>query len=370
MTVTINGTTGIDAGASLEADAITLAGSNVATQAYADAATFNLLANGSFDVWQRGTSFTSATTIVNNDDTYLADRWVNLSDGNDIVDVSQETTTIPSTALSAIKWDVETANKKFGILQILEQKDAIAIIGGTASLAFEARIGGSNATVDTFRAAVISWAGTADAVTSDVVSAWNVEATDPTLVANWTYENTPSNLTLTTSYQEFRIENVSIDTASAKNVAVFIWCDNGDATVGDLAYMSNVRVVPGAVATPIKRLPHSQELARCERYFQRVGFATVKRWYGGRTENTTAAAFAFAPTTTFRTAPTVAKIGAGTVNINDGSVSETYSSFGTNYSTANHVSIQINTGATLTSLRLIFVGVSAADTGLHFDAEM
>jgi hypothetical protein len=41
MTVTINGTTGIDAGASLEADAITLAGSNVATQAYADAAVTN-----------------------------------------------------------------------------------------------------------------------------------------------------------------------------------------------------------------------------------------------------------------------------------------------------------------------------------------
>jgi len=37
MAITLNGTTGIDAGASLEADAITLAGANVATQAYADA---------------------------------------------------------------------------------------------------------------------------------------------------------------------------------------------------------------------------------------------------------------------------------------------------------------------------------------------
>jgi len=39
MAITLNGTTGIDAGASLEADAITLAGANVATQAYADAVT-------------------------------------------------------------------------------------------------------------------------------------------------------------------------------------------------------------------------------------------------------------------------------------------------------------------------------------------
>jgi len=39
MAITLNGTTGIDAGASLEADAITLAGATVATQAYADAVT-------------------------------------------------------------------------------------------------------------------------------------------------------------------------------------------------------------------------------------------------------------------------------------------------------------------------------------------
>ena len=76
----------------------------------------NALMNGCFRVWQRGTSFTSATTPANNDDTHLADRWCLLSDGNDILDVSQETTTVPTGNYAAAKLDVETANKRAGLV--------------------------------------------------------------------------------------------------------------------------------------------------------------------------------------------------------------------------------------------------------------
>src|SRR5690606_11621451 len=158
-----------------------------------------------FIVAQRGTSFTAATVIANSDDKYLLDRWCLLSDGNDIVDVSQETTVIPAQGRSAIKFDVETANKKFGIIQFIEADNASHVIGDVVSLSFKARKGGSNATLETLRAAVIAWDGTKDTVTSDVVSAWNAAGSNPTLVTNWTYENTPSNLTLTDSYQSFTV---------------------------------------------------------------------------------------------------------------------------------------------------------------------
>ena len=62
----------------------------------------NALVNGGFRVVQRGTSFTSTSTPANDDDTYLLDRWLLLSDGDDIVDVSQETTVVPSGAFAAI----------------------------------------------------------------------------------------------------------------------------------------------------------------------------------------------------------------------------------------------------------------------------
>jgi hypothetical protein len=330
----------------------------------------NLLANGSFDVWQRGTAFTSASTPANSDDTYLADRWVNLSDGNDIVDVSKETTTIPSGAVAAIKLDVETANKKFGILQVLEQKDAIAIIGGTASLAFEARKGASNSTVDTLRAAVITWSSTADSVTSDVVSAWAIEGTNPTLATNWTYENTPSNLTLTNSFQEFRVENVSVDTASGANVAVFIWCDNADATVGDLVYISKVRLVPGAVATPVKRAPHAIELSRCQRYYEKFASLGSGNYtgYGLAACYTTTDAFVFMKySQPKRTVPTVVVSGCA---VQDGTAkaitSATSFSYGDNSLSFNAV---VASGLTIGKAALICPNNNTTDY-ISLDAEL
>ena len=76
----------------------------------------NKVINGDFQVAQRGTSLTS-TDSANDDAKYTLDRWQLFSDGNDVVDVSQETTTVPTNQLYAIALDVETANKKFGIAQ-------------------------------------------------------------------------------------------------------------------------------------------------------------------------------------------------------------------------------------------------------------
>lgn len=236
----------------------------------------NLIINGQGLIAHRGTSFTSATTPSNSDDTYLLDRMLLLSDGNDIVDVSQETTEVPQGAYSSIKFDVETANKQFAYCQILEAKDAARIIGGTASLSFKAKKGGSNATLETLRAAIISWDSTADTVTSDVIGTWAGAGTNPTLATNWTYENTPSDLTLTTSFQTFKIENISIDTASAKNVAVLIWCDDTDATVGDLAYIGDIKLEEGSRSTPYEFENYSQVLHKCNRYVS--DFHCL--WYG------------------------------------------------------------------------------------------
>jgi len=168
-----------------------------------------------------------------------------LSDGNNVANVDQELTTVPLGAYAAAKVTVATANKKFGFLFPIEARDARQIIGGTASLSFKARKGGSNATLGSLRVAII----TEDVITRDVVSgtSWGAAGTNPTLAAN--YENTPSNLALTTSYQEFKIENVAIDTASAKNVGVFIWTDDTNATVNDIVYLADINLVPGAVAT-------------------------------------------------------------------------------------------------------------------------
>ena len=242
----------------------------VTAVAVASGSEANLIINSQGLISQRGLTFDSSTIIANDDDTYLIDRMLLLSDGNDIVDVSQELTTVPIGSFSAIKFDQETANGKWGYVQILEARDAKSIIGDIASFSFKARKGGSNVTLETLRAAVVSWDGAEDAVTSDLVSAWNAAGVDPTLVANWTYENTPSDLVLTSSYQTFTIENISIDTGSTKNVAVFIWLDDTDATVADTAFITDIKLEKGIAATGYIPRPVQQEIDLCQRFYEKT----------------------------------------------------------------------------------------------------
>lgn len=227
----------------------------------------NLLINGEFNIAQRGTSFDSTTTPKNDDDTYLLDRWVLLSDGNDVADVSQ-VTDAPQGSVNAQKAVVQTANKKFGFLQIIENANCQNIIDAVASLSFQAKTG-ANA-IRNIRAAVLSWSGTKDTLTSDVVSSWNAEGTDPTLVTDWTYENIAFDIPLISNYQKFAIPDVSIDTANTKNVAVFIWVDDTNAAVSDELFLGQVQLEKGSAVSNYEHRQVGLELELVIRYYSEL----------------------------------------------------------------------------------------------------
>lgn len=222
----------------------------------------NLLDNGDFRVAQRGTSFTSATTFTNNDTNYTLDRWKLFTDGNDIFDVTQETDA--TTGETFIRLDVETINKKGGIFQLIEQRQAARFIGETVTFSFQAKVT-STTKLDNIKAAIISWSGTADSVTADLISAWNVEGTNPTLIANATYENTPANLGVTTSWATYSVSGL-IDTASAKNIGVFIWSDVTDTTLGEFIEIRRAKLEWGSIATPFVAPNYQASLASCQRF--------------------------------------------------------------------------------------------------------
>ena len=228
----------------------------------------NALINGQFAVAQKGTSFVAG---ANNDTHHTLDRWKLFSDGNDIVDVTQETTTVPTNRQFAIALDVETANKKFGIAQIIEQKNCVNLIGETVTLSFQAKVSATT-NLDNVKAAIIAWDGTADEPTNDMISAWGVEGTNPTLATNFTYENTPANLNLTTSYATYSV-TASIDTASAKNIIVFIWSDVTTTSAGEFLYVTDVKLEAGQTATPFEHHEGiATTLVKCQRYYQKIWF--------------------------------------------------------------------------------------------------
>src|SRR5574343_151483 len=227
----------------------------------------NLLINGCFRVNQRVTIFTSATTPANSDDTYLLDRWYIISDGNDIVDVTQSTERPTTKFLKAVALDVETTNKKFGIVQVIENQNAEYVIGDTVVFSFYAKVS-STTKLDNVKAAIVSWSSTADSVTSDLISAWGNENVNPTLAANWTFENTPANLSVTTSWARYSV-SAAIDTASTTNVAVMIWSDVTDTTAGDFLYITGCQLELGSSPTTFEYRPISTEIDLCQRYYEK-----------------------------------------------------------------------------------------------------
>jgi len=226
----------------------------------------NRLINGSFQIAQRNTSFSGGTD--NADDTYTLDRWYVLSEGNDSIDVTQQSDS-PDSNGKSIRLDVETTGEKFGIAQIIEGQNCIGAIGNTCTLSFYAKV--SNARIDTVKAAIIAWSGTEDTVTSDIISAWNADGTTPTLIANATFENTPADLSVTTSWARYEL-SANIDTASTKNIIIFIW--SNDATnpqAGDFLYLTNIQFEAAtSVATPFEHRPYGVELALCQRYYEKL----------------------------------------------------------------------------------------------------
>lgn len=225
----------------------------------------NRLINGSFQIAQRGTTFSGGTD--NADDTYTLDRWYVLSEGNDSIDVAQQSDS-PDSNGKSIGLDVETTGEKFGIAQIIEGHNCIGAIGNTCTLSFYAKV--SNARIDTVKAAIVAWSGTEDTVTSDIISAWNADGTTPTLIANATFENTPADLSVTTSWARYEL-SANVDTASTKNIIVFIWSDDAsNPQAGDFLYLTNIQFESEtSVATPFEHRPNGLELSLCQKYFEK-----------------------------------------------------------------------------------------------------
>jgi hypothetical protein len=264
----------------------------------------NYIINGGFAVAQRGTSFTS-TGGGNNDDAYTLDRWYILSDTNDVIDVTQETTTVPTNGEFAIALDVETVNKKFGIATIIENKDVIGLVGNTVTFSFKAKVSATTK-LDNVKAAIVAWSGTADTVTSDIISAWGAEGTNPTLIANATYENSPINLNLTTSYATYSV-SAAVDTASTQNLILFIWSDVTDTTLGDFLYVAESKLELGSSATAFVYAggTFQGELAACQKYYYRIGgTSSAERLGFGTSTSTTVAEIVIPAKSSFRRIPT------------------------------------------------------------------
>ena len=136
------------------------------------------------------------------------------------------------------------ANAQGGLVYFMSNDDVQDYIAN-GKMFFGIQLKTTAATISNARIGILKWVGTADAVTSDVVGTWASDGTNPTLATNWSYENTPANIGLTTSWARHTVEDVTVD-SDTKNIAIFVWTDDGTITASDVIGFSEWQMNPGA----------------------------------------------------------------------------------------------------------------------------
>lgn len=254
--------------------------------------------------------------LATTDNSYGPDRWRLLLESATAATHAQETSDTPSGGShTAAKLVVATANKKSGWFQIIEGAEIWDLRGGKASLQFWMKV--NDARVGDVRAAVVQWTGTEDnggTAFPDPINVWGATGTVPTYTGSWANANTPANLSPTTSWAQYKIENIAIS-GSATNLAVFVWLEDQTTNVGDYLLLTDLQLESGLYTTPLERRSLAQERLLAERFaWTHISGATAGYAGTGQAVSATAGWITVALPNTMRTKPTTLTLASGIGN--------------------------------------------------------
>ena len=205
----------------------------------------NLIINGGFDVWQRGTSFTNTTDVA-----YRSDRWKHQNRQSSQSDITLLTNQdVVGTNMNVYKFTVDTPPTDSSLLinQFIEE-GSFTLIGKTVTASWYAR------------------QSTGSGVTSNI----NFEVDGGTTFLG-------SANTLTSSWQRFTqtftFSGYTAASVSDSSLRTLLYFKNTAAS--DVIEVTGVQLELGSVATDFEHRSYGEELALCQRYFW--------KWSGGAT---------------------------------------------------------------------------------------
>ena len=200
----------------------------------------NLIINGGFDVWQRGTSFTNTTDVA-----YRSDRWKHQNRQSSQSDITLLTNQdVVGTNMNVYKFTVDTPPTDSSLLinQFIEE-GSFTLIGKTVTASWYAR------------------QSTGSGVTSNI----NFEVDGGTTFLG-------SANTLTSSWQRFTqtftFSGYTAASVSDSSLRTLLYFKNTAAS--DVIEVTGVQLELGSVATDFEHRSYGEELALCQRYYQKV----------------------------------------------------------------------------------------------------
>lgn len=223
---------------------------------------YNYIINGAFDIWQRGTSFASATS-----NTYSADRWRAAFDGTGVRTISQQAFTLGTAPVSGYegrffyRYNQTTAGTGATFSNILEQRieSVRTVAGETITISFWAKADATR-TVTPIMTQYFGTGGSPSASTTTNGSA-------KTLTTSW------ANYTATVTLPS--LSGKTIGTDGNDSIILTLQSSTGNAT--QTIDIWGVQVEEGSIATPFRRnAPSIQaELEACKRYYETFSAGTV-----------------------------------------------------------------------------------------------
>jgi hypothetical protein len=220
----------------------------------------NYVINGSFDFWQRATTYALTTTAG----AYgAADRWSNSQDSAAGATASQITTGLPSGLRYGLKVQRNNGTASTGSIrtaQVLETATSIPFAGQAVTLSFWAKAGANFSAASNYLVSVIA-TGTGTDQSSAAMAG-----------GSWTgYAQVANTATLTTSWQRF---SYTTTLGSSITQIGLTFYDNPVGTAGadDSYQITGVQLELGSVATSLTRAGGTVagELAACQRYYWRT----------------------------------------------------------------------------------------------------
>jgi len=294
--------------------------------------------NGGMDIWQRGTSFTGATTNV-----YGPDRWIVYRNAAGST-FSRQTSGLDG-FLYSTRIQRDSGNTSTAVLylsQMLESQESYKYAGKTVTLSWYAKAGANfSAASSQMIARIYTGTGTDQ---NWIQTGYTGQAT------------TLDNLTtITTSWVRYSA-SVAIPSTTTELSITFGFTPVGTASTNDWVEITGVQLELGSVATTFKRAGGTLqgELAACQRYYYRAvaGGPYGHLAFGNASSASAVTAGLFYPVT-MRTSPTsIDNIAVGSLRLSD------------EVSTSTFTTITLNTNGTGTTEGVVEItGAGSLTTG-------
>lgn len=323
----------------------------------------NILINGDGRIDQRS----SGSNVNVSDDAYgSSDRWYSLTQ-TDFMQVIAATNGADGVPFYQQTKQPQATAQRMGRAQIVASADSRKYRGGSVALSGKIRFSVAQAV----RYAILSWSGTADVVTSDVVNDWTSGSytaggffNSTTLAVVGVGSITPAAATWT----DITALTGTVP-STCNNLIVVFWTEGTAAQNVTLDFTAKLE--SGSIVTPDVPRPVAVERQICEYFFQRFGGSAFAYFFLGL-QNTTSTAEAFLAFPTKRISPTLSSTAASTFqSLRAGPVADTMTAIVFTNTFQNGCRVGVTVGGTPLTPGDAMIGRLGASGGyIDIDAEL